>query len=79
MPTATLEKKAVRRSVYHVRPCDGADGMKWELHKFRTTQHEQFHSQKEAVAAAHAECGDRPSHIVMHALDGHAYREYDIN
>ncbi|MCU6479999.1 hypothetical protein QO003_000319 [Arthrobacter silviterrae] len=79
MSTATLEKKAVHRFVYHVRPCEGADGMKWELHQFRTTLHEQFHTQKEAVAAAHMKCGERPSHIVMHALDGHTYREYDVN
>ncbi|WP_427017463.1 DUF2188 domain-containing protein [Pseudarthrobacter sp. P1] len=79
MATATLEKTAVRRHVYHVLPCEGTDGKKWDLHKFRTSKHEYFHTQKEAVAAAHEEAGTHPAHLVMHALDGHPYREYDLN
>jgi hypothetical protein len=79
MSAATLEKKAVKRAIFHVQPCDGTDGNKWDLHKSRTSKHQYFRTQKEALAAAHVSIGSQPAHVVMHARDGHAYREFDLN
>jgi hypothetical protein len=79
MSASTLEKKAAKRAVFHVQPCDGADGNKWEMHKFRTRNHQYFRTQREATAAAHEAAGSQPGHVVIHALDGHVYREFDLN
>jgi hypothetical protein len=77
--TATLDRKAVKRAIFHVQPYDGTDGNKWDLHKFRTSKHQYFRTQKEALAAAHVAVGSQPAHVVMHARDGHAYGEFDLN
>jgi len=79
MSTTPSEQKPVKPYVFHVKPVEGEDGKKWDLHKVRSSKHEHFHTMKEAVAAAHEEAGTHPAHIVMHALDGHAYREYDLD
>lgn len=78
MSTALDEKKVVNPWVFHVMPVEGEDDKKWDLHKSHTRKHVHFHTVKEAVKAAHEEAATHPAHIVIHALDGHAYREYDL-
>ncbi len=78
MSAESAEQKTVKPWVYRVMPVEGEDDKKWDLHKVRTSKHTHFHTVKEAVAAAHEEAGTHPAHIVIHALDGHAYREYDL-
>ncbi|OOP60932.1 hypothetical protein BMF89_14950 [Arthrobacter sp. SRS-W-1-2016] len=73
------EQKAVKAYVFHVKPVEGEDEKKWDLHRIRTSKHEHFHTVQQAVAAAHEEAGTHAAHIVIHALDGHAYREYDLD
>lgn len=79
MSTPMLEKKEVKRGIFQIKPCTDADGNKWEMHRVRTAKHQYFHTQKEALAAAHVAAGTKPAHVVLYAKDGHIYREFDLN
>ncbi|MBO1269970.1 DUF2188 domain-containing protein [Arthrobacter cavernae] len=79
MSTAPGEQKAVKPHVFHVKPVIGEEDKRWDLHRVRTAKHEHFRTVQEAVAAAHEEAGTHSAHIVIHAFDGHAYREYDLH
>lgn len=79
MSTPPSEEKGTKPYLFHVLPIEGEDNKKWDLHRFRTSKHEHFHTVQEAVTAAHEEAGTHSAHIVIHALDGHAYREYDLH
>ncbi|MGH3518189.1 MAG: DUF2188 domain-containing protein [Haloechinothrix sp.] len=71
-------EKTPTRSIFHVLPHEGADGRRWDLHKQGSRKHEYFNTQQEAVEGAHQLATGKAGHLVMHARDGHVYREYDF-
>lgn len=73
---AAAKKPAARPVTFDVLPHDGDPGQRWDLHQKGARKHEYFRTQKEAVDAAWAHAGRRHARVVLHARDGHAYREF---
>jgi uncharacterized protein YdaT len=65
-------------SIYDVLPHEGDASKQWDLHKQGARKHEYFRTQKEAIEAARGLAAGRPAHVVLHARDGHVYREFDL-
>jgi hypothetical protein len=63
--------------IYHVLPHEGDVSQRWDL-QTGARKHEYFRAQKEALEAARRLAVGHPAHVVLHARDGHAYREYDF-
>jgi len=73
--TASMTAKP---SIYHVLPHEGDASQRWDLHQQGARKHEYFRTQKEAIEAARRLAAGHPAHVVLHARDGHAYREFDF-
>lgn len=74
MPAAKMP--AARPVTFDVLPHEGDPGQHWDLHQKGARKHEYFRTQKEAIDAAWAHAGQRHARVVLHARDGHAYREF---
>jgi hypothetical protein len=75
-PTGKTAAKDAKPLTFDVLPHEG-DGQEWDLHQQRARKHDYFHTQKEAVEAARVLAAGKAAHIVLHARDGHTYREFD--
>ncbi len=73
--SATAKKPAARTLTFVVLPHDGDPNLRWDLHQKGARKHEYFHAQKEAIDAAWTLAAGRKAHVVLHARDGHTYRE----
>lgn len=79
--TATPKAAAAKRPpakplTFDVLPHDGDPSQRWDLHQKGARKHEYFHTQKEAIDAAWTNAAGRHARVVLHARDGHAYREF---
>lgn len=72
---STTPKKPAAVLTFDVLPHDGDPSQRWELHQKGARKHDYFHTQKEAIEAAWTHAAGRHARVVLHARDGHAYRE----
>lgn len=71
--------KAPRVRVYEVLPHEGDAAQRWEMHLHGGRNHDYFPTHREAIAAAREQAlSHHPAKVVVHARDGHAYREFAL-
>lgn len=73
--TSAAKKPAARTLTYDVLPHDGDPNLRWDLHQKGAKKHEYYHTQKEAIDAAWILAAGHKVHVVLHARDGHTYRD----
>lgn len=74
---ATAKPAASKPLTFDVLPHEGELSERWDLHQKGARKHEYYRTQKEAIDAAWTLAAGRPAHVVLHARDGHTYREFD--
>ena len=63
--------------VYDVLAHQGDAAERWDVHLHGARSHGYFPTQKEAIAEARFQAqAHHPAKVVLHARDGHAYREF---
>lgn len=76
-PAGKAAPKTAKPLTFDVLPHEGDASKRWDLHQKGARRHEYFRTQKEAIEAARTRAAGLPAHVVLHARDGHAYREFD--
>jgi hypothetical protein len=80
-PKRTAAPATPKTQLFEVLPHDIDDpSQRWEMHRKGERGHHYFATHREAIAAAikMAEV-KHPAKVVLHAKDGHKYREYHFD
>jgi anaerobic selenocysteine-containing dehydrogenase len=69
-----------KSKIFDVLPYDGDEKQRWDLHLQGARKHDYFRTQSEAIAAARRVAeASQPSKVLVHARDGHVYREFTFD
>jgi hypothetical protein len=70
-----------KSKIFDVLPYAGGDEkQRWDLHLQGARKHDYFRTHSEAIAAARRMAeANHPSKVLVHARDGHVYREFTFD